>query len=924
MRVEGTFLKSRIARRTFGYFCVAALAPTILLSALAYQAVQDSFQVAAQRAVVETSKAFALGVFQRLDTAARVLQGVGDAAVHANGPTDATAHPVFFASVLPLAQAGPALAASLRAAIAADGGARRVADGRLVVVARGDAVAPEVFLLQQTRGQAGQGATWIAAQLRPEYLWGAPDEFQEGHRICVYAEHRQPLFCSERPVGAGPAQPPTVAGSWALFLKGRFGTTPWTFTTAVPAGSVHAQLPDLLQTLAWVWAGTLLLVALLSLVVIRWTMVPLEQLIAQTRRIPQGVFAPGALGHDEFGQLSTAFNEMGVLVARQMGTLNALSELDRRILKRDALGDVVDLVLQAIQQLVPDAVVCVTDTYAATGEGADCYVRAVAAEATGYARIALPADVVAVAPVAAATWTAMSHDDNPAEPWATLQRLGARRGLTRPLHIGERVCGSVSLGLLADTTPSEDCLQSVHELGSRVAVAIAAKERDDLLVYQARHDGLTGLPNRFAAHEALAATIGRAAPRRQACAVLFFDLDGFKAINDGWGHVTGDRVLVEAANALARDLAGSGFVARLGGDEFLVIVEDATRQDEVLRVAAAAMAAIAAPMSLDAMDLQIVASVGIAVYPDDGQDVATLIRNADIAMYHAKKAGGGLAVFFEDDMNRLASERAQLESDLRHAVQDGELEVHFQPLVDCRSGALLAAEALVRWHHPTRGAVSPATFIPIAERSGLIEELGSWVLDAACRNFAAWQRAGYPLARVAVNVSSRQLRSDRFVATVRTTLAKHGLRASQLEVEITESVLVDDMALATARLEELRRLGVSIAIDDFGTGYSSLAYLKTLPVDALKIDRAFIVDIATSSGALALVRAIIAMAQATGKTVVAEGVEHQAQADLLRQMGCYCIQGYFYHRPMSAAALGGLLAEQRRPAPLLGAEALDH
>ena len=920
MRVEGTFLKSRIARRTFLYFCAAALAPSMLLSALAYQVAQDSFRIAAEREVVETSKSFALRVFERLDTAALVLEGAADRAQGAVQGGDETALSALFLHVLPVDEAPPALAAALRAAMDAAGdpaspaatGQRRFRS-RLVVLpaAAPESDPPRLFLVHETQGQ---GRSWIAGQLRPRYVWGESDELEAGHPTCVYSDQNQRLFCSKQSADDATAhRSTTLTGAWNLFLKARFGAPSWTFRTFVPRPSVRAELPELAYTIVWVWLGTVLLVALLSLRIIRRTMEPLEALIAQTRSIPKGGYLPRQRGHDEFGQLATAFDEMGVLVSQQMGTLNALSELDRKILKRQDLREVIDLVLERIQHLIPDAVVAVIAHRSAAAEWRYLHVRPVGDRVTRRSRIPVPPGTDTTASHDdPSRWTALSPEQPLAEPFATLLRLGARHGASFRLAIGDRDGGSLSLGLAGDARPSESCLQEVNELGSRITMAIAAKEREDLLVHQARHDVLTGLPNRFAAQEMLAAAIERASPLQQPFAVLFFDLDGFKAINDGLGHVSGDRVLVGAARRLARSVGAADFVARLGGDEFLVVLDDGASDEAVKRVAASALAALAAPVLLDGVELLIGASVGIAIYPQHGQDVEALIHNADIAMYQAKSSGGECCVFFEERMNVGAADCVQLESDLRQAIQAGALEVHFQPVVDCRTGAIVAAEALARWQHPIRGAVSPATFIPVAESSGLIEELGAFVLQTACREFAAWKRAGHAPATIAVNVSSRQLRSESFVGIVQSMLAQHGLHAGELEIEITESVLVADMALAATRLEAVRECGVSIAIDDFGTGYSSLAYLKSLPVDTLKIDREFVVDMAESDRALALVHAIVAMGHATGKTVVAEGVESADQVKLLRAMGCFKIQGFHFHRPMTAQALGRLLATHHR------------
>ena len=441
------------------------------------------------------------------------------------------------------------------------------------------------------------------------------------------------------------------------------------------------------------------------------------------------------------------------------------------------------------------------------------------------------------------------------------------------------------------------------------------KHAEARIEHLAHHDKLTGLFNRHSLQERLGQALASAAYANTRLAVLFIDLDRFKIINDTLGHHIGDQLLVEVANRLRQVGHANDIVARLGGDEFVVVLASDESAREALPIACQMLAALGAPYLLDGNQLHSTPSIGISVYPDDGDSVDALMKAADTAMYHAKAQGRNNVQFFTAEMNAAAAERMELERDLHHAIAHQQLDVHYQPQVQAASGRVCGVEALLRWPHPTRGQVSPLKFIPIAEESGLIEALGAWVLRQACQQVAHWKSIGIHGVRMAVNLSAHQLRSRQLVDTVREAMHAHGVQAGELELEITESAVMKDPQAAIDTLQQLRDLGVHLAIDDFGTGYSSLAYLKLLPVDVLKIDRSFVKDIETDRNDAAICASILALAKSLGLKVVAEGVETAAQRDFLDSHGCDYLQGYFFAKPQPAA----LCAEQWQQAPALPA-----
>jgi diguanylate cyclase (GGDEF)-like protein len=415
------------------------------------------------------------------------------------------------------------------------------------------------------------------------------------------------------------------------------------------------------------------------------------------------------------------------------------------------------------------------------------------------------------------------------------------------------------------------------------------------LQHQATHDALTDLPNRALLLDRL--TQALAERERTCCAVMFVDLDRFKDINDSLGHHVGDELLKAIADRIRACLRPGDLIARLGGDEFAVIQTKIESSADVLSFVTRIHEAIRRPYHCLGHQLSTDASIGIALAPQDGADLDQLIKNADLAMYGAKAEGRRTYRFFVPEMDASAKARLSLEQDLRQALIDGGFEIHYQPLVNLHSGEVSGCEALLRWRHPERGMVSPAEFIPIAEDTGLINELGDWVLRMACNEAATWPAH----VRIAVNVSPVQLKCDTLALRIAGALAASGLEPRRLELEITEAVLIRDDEAALSILHQLRSIGVRIALDDFGTGYSSLSYLKRFPFDKIKIDRCFVADIAETSGAPVIVQAVVNIAAASHMTTVAEGVETEAQREMLRALGCTEMQGYLFSKPKPAA-----------------------
>jgi c-di-GMP-specific phosphodiesterase len=496
--------------------------------------------------------------------------------------------------------------------------------------------------------------------------------------------------------------------------------------------------------------------------------------------------------------------------------------------------------------------------------------------------------------------------------WAPYKDLALPLGLaacwSTPIKLKDgRVAGTFAFYFHEKRGPSAWHEQLVEACVHLCALAIERHEEKAHIAQLAYFDTLTGLPNRTRLGGEIDECIARAANENRPMAVLFLDVDNFKDVNDTLGHSAGDALLVEIARRLQKQLRAGDVVSRLGGDEFVVILNDCEAAN-ASAVADRILAALAQPIEIDAMALPVSASIGISLFPEDGRDRESLLKHADTAMYEAKSAGRGTHRFFSPEMNRIAQERLLMGAALSESLALGLLELHYQPQVEAESNAIHGVEALARWRHPAFGDVSPARFIAVAEECGLIEGIGEWALREACRQMAEWRHRGLEIPTVSVNLSPLHFRNRRLPDLIAGATAAAGLPASALTIEITEGVMMDDCPSTAATVELVAGLGVRLSLDDFGTGYSSLASISTLPIGEIKLDRSFMRDLGTDKNARAVASAVVRIGRSLGLTVVAEGVETEAQRRFLQGLRCHVLQGYLFAPAMRAAELEVWLA----------------
>ena len=886
MKLEGVFLDSRLGRRIFILFVVAATVPITLLGALAYSGWTTHAAAQDNKTLTQATRFFAMTVLDRLRLAREALR---------LGAHEAWGLSVYTHLLVLFGwggggggRAGAGAAAPAGATQAARGGA--AASLHWLPPARGD---PAATVMLRTHDKT-TGLSWVGV-VDPRFLWAEAMDDASTDQVCIHATNGDRIFCTPDPDSGADGERPaaTASASWDLFLRHEFGVDDWRFTAQRASGTPPQRVFSLVQIGWQVLLASVLLVLTLSLVLVRRTTVPLQKLTTGTRQLAAGDYGVRVDVHsaDEFGELGGAFNDMAGRIGQQVHQLEVLSSIDRAILEASDAAGLVPRALARLADLSPGLQVGVALIDPDLPAHLDCTLRGPAGD-TCKRSPALNPELQAALLERASGWRCS------AETPALAPLLAALGWPQDEVYVAPARWREQTLGVLlvgGGTHPACDAAWEgqVGELRDRIAVALASAGRERQLLHRATHDSLTGLLNRAGLQDALQLAVSLRAP----FAVLLIDLDRFKEINDTMGHEAGDELLAIMAHRIGSSLPRGAIVARLGGDEFVALVPDTT-SGHCDEVADELVAHVGRHVTLRGTQVAAGASLGVARFPADGQTAADLMRHADLAMYAAKARGGAQVARFEPGLDSAAVEHAQLSRDLARAVDAGELRLHYQPRVDAHSGVAQSVEALVRWQHPTRGLLMPGAFIDLAEETGLIAEIGHWVLHEACRQMSEWRREQLPLKKVAVNLSVHQLRSASIVDDVFRALRSHGLAAADLELEVTESVLIGDVKATSRLLAQLRQAGIRIAIDDFGTGYSSMAYLRYLPVDVLKIDRAFVKDIGSDASADIVVRAIVGLAGSLGMSTVAEGVETAAQAQLLTEMGCGELQGYHYARPL--------------------------
>jgi len=773
-------------------------------------------------------------------------------------------------------------------------------------------VTPQGSLVMLLRHPSSAAQATMAFQLNAARLWGARENLPYNTEFCVFGESGICHYCTTEmspdihsflvehtdirsgAFGEWEHDGEThFAALWKLFLSGSFGAPGIDIVAVQPVSFAMGSGTAFKRVFIPAIVVVLLLVAYLSLKLIARNLVPLQHLTAASRQLASGNLESRVRirTKDEFESLADAFNNMASRLGLQISALEAMSGIDRMILAGTKFEDVSEEVVGHLLKLTrcQSAAVIARDVDApANGKMISLHEGELLHE-----RIELPGDV-------SHRWcqprqvdvSVVGEADAPYR--ARFQSFGQNFVVLIPVILNDDLKGVLLLGFDAQFDMSRGPLQRVVDLAGRFAVALSSVEREEVLYRQAHFDELTGLPNRQLLKDRLEQHVSNTRIDARGGAILFLDLDRFKEINDVFGHSVGDVVLIQASKRIVAEVREHDTVARLGGDEFVVVLPRLGDEVTVRATAERLLDKLGEAFTVNDLDHYVSASIGIVMFPEDGDSVETLLKNADSAMYRAKDAGRGRFEFFSERLDAESRRKIGVERDLRRAFHNDEIEVHYQPQFNIATGEISGAEALLRWHHPEIGYVSPDEFVPLAEESGLIVDLGAWVLQRACRDLRELLDRGFHPGSVSINVSARQLREAGFRNDVMNTVRKFGIHPGYLQLEVTETAVAQNRDTAIELLQSLRNVGVRVAIDDFGTGYSSLSYLQQLPFDVIKIDKSFVEKVGSNQASDNICRTIIRMAEELGKKSIAEGVEGHEQLEFLRRNGCRYVQGYYY------------------------------
>ena len=929
--------RSRFARRLFTVFIVSAILPVLTLAALSFNRVTDQLLVQNEQQQRQQVKTIGMAIYERLTLLQTELQMIASRRANDKNylldPMDADTERRLDEKLVNI---GWLDNKNIYTPLLHNGSHVMGLDAinqlpesstKFTMITTPDVEGERhIFMLQSPNTAAAEDGILIA-ELNNEYLWNA-DIITASQGLCLLDHLSNVLFCS-------PAIPDQLIGStevetadsfagnyewedanneshlvsyWSIFLRSEYSIDDWTVLTSVPRQEIVRPITDFQTTFILIFAVSLLIVLMLSSSQIQRILIPLRKLTLAVQDIGNSNFDSKVVidSKDEFSDLADSFNTMGAKLSDQFQSLETMAEIDRLILSSQDAENIVQIVLVRIQEIIRCDQIGIA-SQDGDGQFTQMVVRARAEQNQPEPEIIeaeielLPADHEFLEQRQDGTLIELDRDVPLfLEP---LTALGARACLVLPLFSDDALSAIVVLGYSQLPENPEQLLQETRSWADRVGVALSNARWQEKLYHQANFDALTGLPNRPAFRTYLQQALNRAERNKEMVGVLFIDLDRFKLVNDSLGHVVGDRYLTAIAERISQCVRSTDMLARLGGDEFTIVVSEDAQvhiKTSISAVADKLLEAIPKPLRMEGQELRSSASIGIAIYPLDADNIEDLMKNADSAMYHAKAHGGGSYRYFSEELNQVITRQLQVEGELRQALQNDELELYFQSKVDCHSGKLVGAEALLRWNHPEMGLVLPDSFVPQAEESRLIIDVDNWVLNAACKQLKFWKNEGRPELHLATNLSARFFQLDEVAERLIELTEQYDVSMSKLELEITEGTLIEDIDKALLTLKELKILGFQLTIDDFGTGYSSLSYLKQLPIHKLKIDQSFISNCADDEVDAALVKTIINMAHNLHLLCIAEGVETKEQLAFLRKHGCDQVQGYYYSKPLSA------------------------
>ena len=943
MKIKISLFQSRVARRLFILFLFSSLIPIIVLAYLSFVSVTKTLTEQSRQQLHQTAKTVGFTLIERLDA----IYG-GLSITIENYETH-------------LAEGKPANQFEIDnvtrknfSAIAIKTNSNRyiplyneidefpkLTTNQLIYLKNGNPVLTfsdyskfrrKILMIAPFKSSSGVPNLFIA-EINQKNLWDVKSIIHAPLFSCITTDTYESLYCSASDIKTSVLKEALTKNNkssatfnwrendtdftayyWTVFLEGKFAAEPWLVVLSKPKFEDQASIENIKSTYPVVLVLSILLVILLTSNQIRKILTPLEQLKNATGQVATGNFSSHLeiKSSDEFEELGESFRNMAQRLDKQFKSLSAMADIDRTILSSSNQGYIVDTVLRCIKDIIPCDYVLLSVLDREKNK-TDIGTKNKLNDSILKNSISL-LDSESKLLLAHEDYLLVKSTQHAPEFAKDIIKKGVMSLVIYPIVINDVLQSVITLGFRQTKSPHAGDLKHGREMADRVAVALSNASKEEKIYEQTNFDALTKLPNRTLLSDRLNQAVQRARRNGDQIAVLLIDIDRFKNINDSLGHTAGDQLLIEISTRLCTVISETDTLGRLGGDEFAIVLSDISYKNNsasmITATAENIINAIKYPFVIHHHEVTVSASIGIAMFPADTMDPEDLLRYAEIAMYHAKSQRKGAYQYYSKDINASSVAQLVLENNLRQAIRNDELELHYQPQFDRETGKIVAAEALLRWSHPELGDLSPDDLLPIADTSGLIVPIGDWVLRKACSQIREWLDKGYDAPRVAVNLSAHQFREQNLIKRVKQILKEFDLDVSYLELEITEGTIMSDIEQTTITLRTLNEMGVRLAVDDFGTGYSSLSYLAKFPIQYLKIDQSFIKNISTDPNMPPIVSAIVALAHSLRLQVIAEGIETQEQYEFLNDLKCDLFQGFLLGLPVPPEKFSELLAKE--------------
>jgi diguanylate cyclase (GGDEF)-like protein len=915
--------KTKLSRRLFSQFFISAFIPVLVLSVISFYTVSELLERNATRQIYAESRAVGLTLYDRILTAESNLLNLSKVvnenkeSIKSDGWSKKiysslyivnidSAEEIFFGDdVVPIKLTDAQLNHLEK-------------NKRLLLISDTDDNQARILMVNALSPQNNR---FMVAVLNPDYLWDITTK--ESDAYCVSVEHKTLVYCpifidqvekfqelkaqlfSVRSKGLQEIfieDKQYLSNIWDIFLEANFNLNSMSVIYLMPKKNALQEYDYYVDALPLSMAITLLLVIIISSVQMRRSLTPLMKLIQGARKIITGDFTKkvNIKSNDEFEVLGSTFNAMVNRIGEQFERIKSLADIDRLILSTSDTDYIAKVLIDYIPSVVAaDNVAILLVDPEVINEGALYFKKTIDSELDKSKLILNESELKELANTKDVIQKTNEDDLCCLSP---LVELSIVKFFISPIQSHADVLGVICLGYYEDTELDDVLRTSLIEMADRAAVAFSNANSEKKLYHQAHHDSLTDLPNRFLFQDNLQNAINQAINTNTAVGLLFIDLDRFKSVNDSLGHSIGDDLLIQVSKIFKKCAHLYDSVSRFGGDEFVIIVSGLKQEgmkDQTRKIANEIIELMSVPIVMNNREFHIDPSIGIAIFPGDANNLNDLLKNADTAMYEAKSVSTGTGTYrnYKKQQNKEILARLELENYLRHALEKDEFELYYQPKINLHDSKIYSVEALIRWHHPEQGMVSPGIFVPLAEEIGLITDIGFWVMKTACEQSKVWNDNGIEL-NIAINISTDQFRQPNLYENMVAILDETGVNPDTIELEITESSTIENFPKTIRLLNQFKEHGLKISIDDFGTGHSSMTYLQKIPIDKLKIDKSFIDNINLRDDSASITKAIVALAHSLSLTVVAEGVETKAQYDFLEDIHCDEAQGFFLSRPL--------------------------